>query len=61
MYEVALVNGVSYPQAFSVLVADKLSRYDLATRPEGYAMAFLYGAVVVGVSAFVFRNRRFAL
>lgn len=58
MYEVALVNGVSFPRAFSVLVADKLSRYDLATRPEGYAMAFIYGIAIVGISAYVFRKRR---
>jgi putative spermidine/putrescine transport system permease protein len=61
MYEVALVNGVSYPQAFSVLVAEKLSRFDLATRPEGYAMALIYCVAIITISVFVFRKRKFSV
>ncbi|MEY3444881.1 MAG: hypothetical protein RLZZ519_3162 [Bacteroidota bacterium] len=46
MYEVPLLLGRSTPRAVTVLIVDKVSKFDLSGIPVGHAMAVLYTLLV---------------
>jgi putative spermidine/putrescine transport system permease protein len=56
-YEVPLLLGRSSPRAVTILIVEKVSKYDLSGIPVGHAMAVLY-SVMVGllVTAFIWRK-----
>jgi putative spermidine/putrescine transport system permease protein len=56
-YEVPLLLGRQAPQMLSVLIMRKYGRFDIEDKPEAFALAALYTAVVVAGLALVFRSR----
>lgn len=56
-YEVPLMVGAQYPVMMSVLIERRFSQFDLATRPEAYALACLYAIVATGSLLALFSSR----
>lgn len=56
-YEVPLILGVQSPRMISVLVLDKLTKFNLADKPEAYALTVTYVLVVLIAVYFLFRKR----
>ena len=50
-YEIPLLLGRQSPQMISLLVMQKVQRFNLEDLPQGYAIALLYVAIVLGVLA----------
>jgi putative spermidine/putrescine transport system permease protein len=57
-YEVPLLLGRATPQMLSVLIMRKYGRFDIEDKPEAFAIAVMYTAVVLAVLVVVFRSRR---
>ncbi len=57
-YEIPLLLGRQSPQMISLLVLEKVQRYNLSDLPQGYAMALLYAAIVLGLLTLVFVGRK---
>ncbi|TAM97970.1 MAG: ABC transporter permease subunit [Rhodanobacteraceae bacterium] len=59
-FEVPLLVGASYPQMISVLVQRQFSQFDLASKPQAYVVAVLYGVLAMGLllALFAWRGRR---
>lgn len=58
-YEVPLVLGQSSPQMISVLILEKLQRFNIGDIPVAYSMAVWYGLICIGtVSYLMLRYRR---
>lgn len=56
-FEVPLLVGAQYPAMISVLIQRRLSQFDIATRPEAYVLATLYGCLSVGFLLMLFAAR----
>ncbi|MEM8963250.1 MAG: ABC transporter permease subunit [Acidobacteriota bacterium] len=59
-FEVPWLLGRQSPQMLSVLTYRKFSLFDLGQKPEAFAVALVYTALVFGLLAVVFRRRRYA-
>jgi putative spermidine/putrescine transport system permease protein len=57
-YEVPLLLGRQSPQMLSVLIMRKYGRFDIEDKPEAFAIAVMYTAIVIGVLVVVFWTRR---
>jgi putative spermidine/putrescine transport system permease protein len=57
-YEIPLLLGRQAPQMVSVLILRKFERFNLADKPEAFALALLYAAVAGGLIALLFRATR---
>lgn len=55
-YEIPLILGRSAPQMVSVHIIDQLQGFDLATKPQAYAMALMYAFLVLGMVILLFRK-----
>lgn len=56
-YEIPLLLGREAPQMVSVLVERKLMRYNLADKPQAYAIAVVYATLTLGLVAGWLRKR----
>ncbi|WNJ20013.1 hypothetical protein [Pontibacter sp. G13] len=55
-YEVPLLLGRQAPRVVTVLITEKLTKFDLANIPIGHAMAVLYAVLVLAITAFALRR-----
>ena len=59
-YEVPLLLGRQNPQMISVLILQKVQRYNLLDIPQGYAMSVIYVILVIAILLILyFRNPQF--
>ncbi len=56
-FEVPLLIGAQYPPMISVLIQRRFGLFDIATKPEAYALATLYGIVILAGLLIAFRRR----
>lgn len=57
-YDIPLLLGSSSPQMISVLILEKLQRYNLANIPVAHAMAVWYALLCMATIAWLFSRRR---
>jgi putative spermidine/putrescine transport system permease protein len=57
-YDIPLLLGGSSPQMISVLILEKLQRYNLANIPVAHAMAVWYALLCMLTIAWLFSRRR---
>jgi len=57
-YEVPLLLGSSSPQTFSVFIADKLTKFNLADIPAGHCMAIWYTLLITVMTLLYLRWQR---
>lgn len=59
-FEVPLLVGASYPRMVSVLVQQKFSQFDLASKPQAYVIASVYALLAMGLllALFAWCSRR---
>jgi putative spermidine/putrescine transport system permease protein len=48
-FEIPLMVGAQSPAMTSVLIWNRFAQFDLATKPQAYALAALYAAIMMGV------------
>lgn len=60
-YEVPLLLGQSSPRTITILITDKMTRFNLADVPVGYAIIVLYSFLVIGIVTFFIRRKELAL
>lgn len=60
-YEIPLLLGRSSPRMISVLITEKMTRFNLLDIPQGYAMATIYCLLVMLVSTFFIKKSNPAL
>lgn len=58
-YEIPLLLGREYPQMISVLVINKLRRFNLNDIPEAYGIAVMYTFIILSVIVITYRKRGF--
>jgi len=58
-YEIPLLLGREYPQMISVLVINKLRRFNLNDIPEAYGIAVMYTFLILTAIVIIYRNRGF--
>ena len=56
-YEIPLLLGREYPQMISILVINKLRRFNLADIPEAYGIAVMYTCIILAVLLITYRKR----
>lgn len=57
-FEVPLMVGAQYPQVVSLLIQRKFERFDMASKPEAYAIAALYAVLATAALMALFRWHR---
>jgi len=57
-YEIPLLLGREYPQMLSVLITNKLRKFNLMDIPEAYGVAVLYAAIVLTIVVVTFKKRK---
>lgn len=57
-YEIPVLLGRQSPRSVAVLIVDKLSRFDLQTIPQGYAIGFLYSLLIIGLVSLLLYKRK---
>lgn len=57
-YEIPLLLGREYPQMLSVLIINKLRKFNLMDIPEAYGVAVLYAAIVLTIVVITFKKRK---
>jgi len=57
-YEIPLLLGRAYPQMLSVLIINKLRKFNLMDIPEAYGVAVLYTLLVLTAIVVIFKKRR---
>lgn len=48
-FEIPMVVGAQYPSMISVLIERRFAHFDIATKPEGYALATLYALIAMSL------------
>ena len=57
-YEIPLLLGESSPQMISILILEKLQRFNLADIPVAHSMAVWYALLCIGTISWLFSGRR---